>query len=107
MQRRTFICVVHRHVAKSTGILKSPGHWRHYTPTCPRCRAPMTDMGRNWRPPAKDNDRAWKLIARGHPLWDEKALSGVYFGVAWRAVPPKVLRRNRDRSIRPTKGVMR
>ena len=106
MQRRTYVCVADRHVAKSTGMTAGrPGQRVRYTPRCPTCRKPLTDMGRNWRPPAKDNHRAWKLIAQGHPLWDEKALPGVYFGVAWRAVPPKVLRRNRGWSIRRKRGV--
>lgn len=35
---------------------------------------PTYRFGPRWRPPKKNNDKAWKRIERGEYLWDEKAL---------------------------------
>jgi hypothetical protein len=31
-------------------------------------------MGSRWRPPKKNNDKAWAKIARGDIWWDDKAI---------------------------------
>lgn len=41
---------------------------------CPHCGEPFRNMGTKWRPPKKNNEIAWKLIAQGNIWWDKGAV---------------------------------
>ena len=38
------------------------------TKHCPKCREPLVNMGKNFRPPRKNNDREWRRIETGRML---------------------------------------
>lgn len=56
-----YVCSTHRTVNKDCDNL--PGD----------CNTLV--FGYRWRPPKKKNDRAWKRIAKGDYLWDDKAVA--------------------------------
>lgn len=69
----TYICPEHRYVAKSA-------IWDFWSKAensfvCPTCRKKLIDMGTRWRPPKKNNDKAWKKVLAGDIWWDKKALA--------------------------------
>ena len=60
--RSTFLCIPCRRVGKDSAY-------------CPTCGEPMLNMGSRWRPPKKNNERAWKQIEQKRYLWDEAAVA--------------------------------
>lgn len=40
---------------------------------CPGGHA-MICMGKHWRAPKRNNIKAWKMLANGHKLWDDKSV---------------------------------
>jgi hypothetical protein len=37
---------------------------RHTKPKCPTCQQFMTDMGRDFKPPKKTDDKGWAYVGR-------------------------------------------
>lgn len=59
------------------------GQSNHNKSICVTCRTvdlPCSHekivVGYRWRPPKKNNDKAWKRIAAGDIWWDKRAVSG-------------------------------
>lgn len=55
-----------------------------FHPECPQCGKETVLVGHRWRPPKKNNDRAWKLIANGEWLWDTRHVNRVAANDAYR-----------------------
>lgn len=41
---------------------------------CGRCNGPVLLVSSKWRAPRRTNDRAWRAVAGGNVLWDERAV---------------------------------
>lgn len=60
MHNNTYACIICRVALKGSG-------------QCPGGHASMY-MGTRWRAPKKNNIKAWKKLANGQPLWDDKSV---------------------------------
>lgn len=58
---RIKVCFKDRFTAKEVVRYSGTGPTTN-TSVCPMCREPLTNMGKDFRPPRKDNDREWKRI---------------------------------------------
>lgn len=50
----SLVCFKHRYVAKAMQ------HYEVYDRRCPTCQKPLKNCGKNFKPPRKTNDVAWK-----------------------------------------------
>jgi hypothetical protein len=63
MNAHTYICVKCRHTARREWVFG-------VNTKCPKGHE-MIGMNYRWRAPAKNNDKAWKLISMGHFNWED------------------------------------
>lgn len=108
----TYICIDCRYVTKSSvdydynySVPREEGRRNHTVNsfTCPKCQTKLLDMGMRWRPPKKNNHKAWKMIANGDYWWDKKAVKVPEFvagqkGRKGRWIDFKYERQNADRN---------
>ncbi len=69
---RIRVCFKDRFTAKQVSRSTGTGPTTN-TSVCPICREPLVDMGRDFKPPRKRDDREWRRIEvsmlHGHGYW--------------------------------------
>jgi hypothetical protein len=75
-----FVCFACRKMFKKTAYTelppgKRPSTYEEYRPTCPQCRQPMHNLGKEFEPPKQSDLKAWRKAEQQHQEIQQQSMA--------------------------------